>query len=324
LKEPAISPKVTVIGCGVSGLTSAVRLLETGFNVRIIAGDLPPQTTSNAAAAVWYPYRCFPEVKALQWGKQTLDILNQLVGQPESGVFPVTFKEYLPERTPDPWWKCAVSNFRRIHPHVIPSMYKDGYLFEVPLVDTSIYMPWLMGRFKKLGGTVRQKKLNTVEEACTDTDLIINCSGLGARTLVSDPEVFPVRGQGIRVKATNDGSAYLDQHGENSLCYIFPRKNDFILGGTAQENNYQTKPDDSITEKILHKVKRVDPSLRVSEILDTVVGLRPARFEVRLEKELNTWPKPVIHNYGHGGAGFTLSWGCAEEVLKQVKSLVPC
>jgi D-amino-acid oxidase len=68
----------------------------------------------------------------------------------------------------------------------------------------------------------------------------------------------------------------------------------------------------------------VDPSLRVSEILDTVVGLRPARFEVRLEKELNTWPKPVIHNYGHGGAGFTLSWGCAEEVLKQVKSLVPC
>jgi D-amino-acid oxidase len=46
------------------------------------------------------------------------------------------------------------------------------------------------------------------------------------------------------------------------------------------------------------------------------VGLRPVRPAVRLEREGR-----VIHCYGQGGAGVTLSWGCAEEVRELVAQL---
>ncbi|HMC79917.1 MAG TPA: FAD-dependent oxidoreductase, partial [Acidimicrobiia bacterium] len=50
------------------------------------------------------------------------------------------------------------------------------------------------------------------------------------------------------------------------------------------------------------------------------VGLRPFRRDsVRLEREPGA---RVIHNYGHGGSGVTLSWGCAEEVSALVKGAV--
>jgi D-amino-acid oxidase len=241
--------------------------------------------------------------------------------QPDTGVFPVTFTEYLPGPSPDPWWKSAVKNFRRVNPAKIPAVYQDGYLFEVPFVDTSVYMPWLLSRFKQLGGIIIQKELSSIEEAGEGADLIVHCSGVSARYLADDPEVYPVRGQGIRVKAKNDGGCYLDQHSELALCYVFPRTNDMILGGTAQEHNYQADPDEATTEEILRKVKMMDPSLEIERVIGSVVGLRPARFEVRLEVDKNG-RVPVIHNYGHGGAGFTLSWGCSEDVLKLAHSLM--
>ena len=41
--------------------------------------------------------------------------------------------------------------------------------------------------------------------------------------------------------------------------------------------------------------------------------LRPTRPQVRLEAEPPGTGPLVVHNYGHGGAGVTLSWGCARE-----------
>jgi D-amino-acid oxidase len=143
--------KATVIGCGVMGLSSAIRLIEAGFEVRIIAKDLPPATTSDTAGAIWYPYRCLPEDKALDWGRITLRHYYKLMDQPESGVFPVQFTEYLPEKSSDPWWRSAVRTFSRLNAEDIPEIYKDGYLFEVPFIDTSLYMRWLMNHFRKLG-----------------------------------------------------------------------------------------------------------------------------------------------------------------------------
>lgn len=134
--KSAMSQPITVIGCGISGLSTGIRLLEAGHVVRIVAEELPPHTTSDSAGAIWYPYRCFPEEKALTWGSQTLDTLYTLMNLPECGVFPVEFTEYLPERVSDPWWKNAVREFRRLKPAELPHRYKDGFLFEVPFIDT--------------------------------------------------------------------------------------------------------------------------------------------------------------------------------------------
>ena len=53
--------EVVVVGCGVSGLSCGIRLLEAGFDVQIWARDLPLRTTSNIAAAIWYPYKAYPQ-----------------------------------------------------------------------------------------------------------------------------------------------------------------------------------------------------------------------------------------------------------------------
>ena len=61
-----------VLGCGVSGLSSGIRLLEAGHSVELWARELPPHTTSDVAAAVWYPYRAFPQDRVNVWAKRTL------------------------------------------------------------------------------------------------------------------------------------------------------------------------------------------------------------------------------------------------------------
>jgi D-amino-acid oxidase len=77
------SNSVIIIGCGVSGLSCGIRLLEAGFDgVKIVARELPPHTTSNRAAAVWYPYKAYPEDKVLGWSATTFQVFNLCESQP--------------------------------------------------------------------------------------------------------------------------------------------------------------------------------------------------------------------------------------------------
>jgi D-amino-acid oxidase len=92
-----------------------------------------------------------------------------------------------------------------------------------------------------------------------------------------------------------------------------------VLGGTRRVGDWNTEPDEATTERILASCSRLEPRLRDPRILAVRVGLRPGRTEVRLEAE------PVddgvlVHNYGHDGSGYSLSWGCAEEALSLVQS----
>ncbi len=67
--------RVIVVGAGVVGLTSAVRLLEAGHRVDVVARDLPLETTSAVAAAIWYPYRALPRDKVTSLGH---DVVRRL------------------------------------------------------------------------------------------------------------------------------------------------------------------------------------------------------------------------------------------------------
>lgn len=310
--------KATVIGCGISGLCSGIRLLEADFDVQIIAKELPPNTTSDVAAAIWYPYRCYPEEKALHWGKQTLETCYELAKAPDTGVSIVQFTEYLPEPSPDPWWKNAVKQFRRVNPENLPEMYRDGFFFEVPFIDSRLHMPWLMERFKELGGTIRKVAVQDFEEIGSESEIIVNCAGIGAGKVANDKSLYPVKGQTVRVEGKNDGGYYLDQHGKLALCYVLPRSEDIVLGGTAVEHDATVDPEEEITEQIIQKARQLDPSLHIDKIKHVAAGLRPARPEVRMEAE-QKHGRSIIHNYGHGGAGYTLSWGCADEVVELVK-----
>ena len=312
-----------VLGCGVIGLTSGIRLLENGYEVEIVAAKIPPDTTSDVATAYWYPFRVSPPEKVLPWAAFTYNSYMELAEIAGIGIGVFNFVQIFDHKVEDPFWKPAVSNFIRVGKDELPPGYVDGYIASIARIETPVYMDYLVTRFKDAGGkiTTLDKEIESIEEISADHKLIINCSGLGAGKIFNDKEVFPIRGQ--LVKTTNPGlrDCINEEEGPLAVSYIVPHGTYCILGGTADDNNWSLEVDPKTTDEILTKCRVLDPRLEGAEVLGERVGLRPGRTEVRLELEKLPSDSVIIHNYGHGGAGFTLSWGCAEEVIKLVEGL---
>ena len=307
-----------VIGAGVSGLSTAILLHDAGYKVSIWTKDLTPDTTSNIAAAFWYPYLCNPRDKAITWSKNTYQYLEQnVMADKTSGTRYIMFTEYLKKESPDPWWRPAVEVFERPNTEELPNGYVDGYRTKAIVMDTSRYLPWLLAQLEQRGIKIVQREVSNFSEAFDNYDVVVNCTGLGSKELCNDERVFPVRGQVLRVEHNGFNDVVADESEEN-LAYIIPRFNDIIIGGTSQANDWNLQVDPHDTDDILRKAKTISSEFNDVKILEEKVGLRPARDEVRLEAEDKNG-KLLIHNYGHGGAGFTLSWGCALDVVQLVK-----
>lgn len=296
--------RVIVVGAGVVGLSCAVRLLEAGHRVDVVARDLPGETTSAVAAAIWYPYRAWPQERVLGWGSRTFDTFRSLAAQDSvsgCGVRMVAGTEVLTEPSPDPWWSGAVPGLTR---SAVPAGYGDAWSFDTPIIEMPIYLRWLAARVEALGGTLTRLNLSALP---TGGDLVVNASGIGARLLGSDSSVAPVAGQVLLVEQIGLERWWLDGAGPT---YVVPRSRDIVVGGTAVEGEWSRTPSPATAQAILERATRLVPALAGARVLRHKVGLRPARPSVRLEREGR-----VIHCYGHGGSGVTLSWGCADEVV---------
>ena len=301
----------TIVGAGVSGLTSGIRLLENGHQAHIVSDKFSPDTVSDVAAAIWYPFLVKPADRADTWGIVTYDVLESLCeSEPEAGVRMIDGREYLRSVVDLPQWNEDIAAFRILESEEIPDGYVFGWEFRAPAIDMKLYMPWLKNRFEELGGTFERGVVKSLKEV--DGEIIVNCVGLGARELCDDEEVKPARGQIIFIEQ-DPGIGHFDQQPE-TLTYTIPRTNVTVLGGTAQVDDWDLEIREEDNDLILAKVEAVWPDLDRSKIVGGTVGLRPSRTEVRLEEE-DIGGRRVIHNYGHGGAGVTLSWGCADEVV---------
>ena len=306
--------RCTVVGAGVSGLSCAVRLLEAGHEVEVISDRFSPDTVSDVAAAIWYPFLTAPADRADGWGVVTYAELERLAEQEsESGVRMRDGKEYLREAVDPPGWSEDIAAFRILDDSEIPEGYVFGWQFRAPVIEMPLYMPWLRSRVEILGGSFVQSFVEDLNEV--SGEVVVNCVGLGARELCDDEEVRPARGQVIFIDQ-DPGIGHFDQQPE-SLTYTIPRGDVTVLGGTAQVDDWgmDIRPEDN--DLILSKVEALWPQLDRSKIVGGTVGLRPSRSEVRLEVEY-IGERKAVHNYGHGGAGVTLSWGCAEEVVNLV------
>jgi D-amino-acid oxidase len=317
VKERSVSDfsSVTVVGCGVIGLSAGIRLLEAGFPVTIVARDLPPATTSNAAAAIWYIYAVHPLERAQQWALTSLAVYRDLYAVADSGISKVIVRDVAVTVTSELWWQGLIDEVEPVPLDQLPDGYAQGYDITIPLIETPLYMPFLMQRFQTLGGVIEQRELTSLESLYADGRLIVNCSGAWARDLANDPEVYPIQGQLVYVEAPGITRGYMDEHHPTLPTYIIPRHDAVILGGTSYPDRWGLEPDADEGRHIMMRCAEVEPSLRHARMVGQSVGLRPGRKEVRLEFEQVTPRCAVIHNYGHGGAGFTLSWGCADEVV---------
>ncbi len=318
-----MAERVAIIGAGVSGLTCGVVFAERGYRTAIFAKETGLQTTSGVAAAVWFPYDAQPPEKVIPWALETYKTLVDLTRDPRTGVSMIKLRQFSRTKAIQiPDWAIplgASSVATGLWP-VQDRAQRGGYSFEsgfsltVPLMDTTIYLDYLANRFVSAGGSItanmRFEKLGDVDRKF---DLVINCAGIGARTLVQDADLEPHRGQvAIVPKIASLSCAIVCD--DAPLMYAIPRANDCVFGGTNEISD-NLAVDPTTTAQIVAECSRV---LRIDKpnLLAERVGLRPFRKSgVRLERDCLSDGRAVIHNYGHGGAGFTLSWGCAREVL---------
>jgi D-amino-acid oxidase len=327
---------IVVVGAGVVGLTCAVRLAEAGHAVRVVAREGPLDTTSAVAGAVWFPYLVAPRERVEGWAARTYQVLADLAArEPQSGVVMRELLVLGRAALPDPEWRDAVRGSRRAGSGELPAGYADGWVAEVPVVETPRHLPWLAARLARAGGAleVRPAGVASLAEAGaapageavgSSARLVVHCSGLGARALAADATMQPVRGQVVLLENPGLSRVVIDEHDPDGPTYVVPRRDDCVVGGTAEPGAEELRPDPATTSAILARAARLVPALAGARLLGAKVGLRPARPAVRLELERVPAGPAIVHCYGHGGAGFTLAWGCADEVVTLVhRTLAP-
>jgi D-amino-acid oxidase len=315
--------RVVVVGAGVSGLSCASLLLRAGHDVTVVSGDPLHRTTSYLAAAVWFPTAAGPADAVARWGATTYDILATEAAARVPGVVMreslVLYREAPDRSHPMPAWAAAVGEVREADHDELPPGYARGLRFAVPLVEMPEYLPYLHEQVLAAGATQVVRRIRRLDDVIDlGPDVIVNAAGMGAGALVADDTVYPVRGQIVRV--TNPGLtlSVRDENHPGGRAYVHPRSTDCILGGTLEEGSWITEPDHAETSAILERCTDIVPGLADAEVIESVAGLRPGRPEVRVELDEDLLQVPVVHNYGHGGSGITIGWGCAQDVVALV------
>ncbi|MCF6386793.1 FAD-binding oxidoreductase [Mycobacterium sp. MBM] len=311
----ATALRTVVVGSGVSGLTTAISLLEAGHRVRIVAAERAMCTTSAVAAAVWFPTHVAPWERVAGWAAHTFDVLAVQAAEHVPGVLMRESLNLYREAPGEPAWASAVGTVRPARADELPAGYPYGLRYAVPSAEMPRYLPWLQDRVRALGGETDQRRLRSLDDVGDEADVVINCAGLGAGALVDDPSVYPVRGQIVRVSNPGLTMSVRDEGHPGGRAYVHPRTADCILGGTLDEGRWDTTVDPAAGAAILARCAELVPAIRDARVLEQMVGLRPGRPTVRLEEgaRLQSGAR-VVHNYGHGGSGITLCWGCAREV----------
>lgn len=330
--------KVAIIGAGIMGACVGYRLLQERPDIQltIMAKEFSPHTTSDGAAGFWEPYLPgdTPAEKIWRQSKETyeycMDVLKTNPQSPHLGLSLVhgyRLSQYPEEEKNN--WSDIPNDYHPVPKHQLrkrfPDAVKSAVAFTTIFIENKKLVPYYMSRIKIIGGKILQREITSIDEIAGDFDLIVNCTGLGSRVLVNDQNMFPIRGQILRVRAPWVKEFVMWQEKEFQ-SYILPNQNYVVLGGTA---HISENTDATLEHKkwILESTKKIMPSLEQAELLDEWVGFRPARKggsreEVEDYQLKNGKQIKVVHCYGHGGSGLTIFWGCAGDTVKNILSSV--
>ncbi|MFJ5844790.1 FAD-dependent oxidoreductase [Streptomyces sp. NPDC092903] len=304
--------EVIVVGGGVSGLTTAVVLAGRGHRVRVWSRQPAATTTSAVAGALWWPYRIEPQDRVGDWSLASLNRYEELAARPaETGVRLVSGL-HRGERL------AALGAWAGELKDVVESA--EGLRCRLPLIDMPVHLDWLEEQVRAAGGSIERRTVSSFDEAAAEAATVVNCTGLGARELVPDTGMRPVRGQLVMVENPGIEEWFTEADpASDATTYFFPQPGRLVLGGTAGTDDWRTVPDPRVAGEIVARCARVRPEIAGARIIGHRVGLRPARDAgVRIEAEPLPGGGRLVHNYGHGGAGVTVALGCAEAAARLV------
>ncbi|KAF9085338.1 hypothetical protein BGX27_003490 [Mortierella sp. AM989] len=243
--------------------------------------------------------------------------------------------------------KQIKDTFKNINSNIDNQDLESAYTHHTPIINTDKAMGYLMalvtvkganletrkfkGRIKDFGGQLLEDH---------KAHLIVNATGLGARELAHDEDVYPVRGAVMRVDNTRAGQfrhlndAYLvpAQRNKNGhptkTIFIVPRNDDVLYVGSIIQPNIYDKiltPDSPEVQIMWNRAADFMPELLHANMVPMypfAQGLRPftkMNAKVRADEDASF---PLVHNYGHGGSGWTLGVGTARCVVYIVESLL--
>lgn len=310
--------KIAVIGGGVIGRMAALELAKAGYRVTVITDKRPEETTSTVAGGLWKPAYAKPVEKLIPWANETYDWLKTIPQEPAvAGLQWVSAFLHYTEASNDRRWEDKLSDVREIStPTGLPlDIIATHYTEVLPIVDMSIFLPWLREEGRKAGVVEVFQNISSLEEAASLGELVVLATGLATSALIPDAGVYPIQGQIVRV-ANPGGLSYHQYNNSTETLYIIPNVNRVIIGGTHVEHSTDEVFDLALEKEMLERAYRFEPRLKEMPIVSRAIGFRPGRDETLVK--LDTSAK-LIHSYGHGGSGVTVSYGVAREILRLTK-----
>ena len=270
LAMPHPERRAAVIGCGIIGLTTARTLQRRGFDVTIYAASLPPETTSNMSFAGFTPTSGLlsSSRRTPEWDDQFTRAVNiayrqhQLLAGSRFGVSWID--EYAPTNsdpgaagggggsTTQPDWDLGREVLREgEHP------FGTRFARRHPILrfDPSIYLDALMHDVVAFGGRIQVRRFETPRDLATLAEpLIVNCTGLGARSLFGDQELTPVKGQLVVLVPQPEVTW--------SVWTMLPRSDGIVLGHVMQPGVWSLDVDEGERRRVIEYHQRLFGAMR--------------------------------------------------------------
>lgn len=275
--------RAAVVGCGVTGLTSARQLQRRGFDVTIYAMSVPPDTTSNMSLAGFTPTSGLVENarRTPEWTAQfrrAVEIayrqLQLLIG-PQYGVswiynYNLTDE---PETGPSETGDLLPSEMRTgglvFGPGEHPFPAKYAIRRPTIRIEPSIYLDALVRDFLLFGGHIVIRKFDTPRDLMSLTEpIVINCSGLGSRMLFGDEELIPLKGQLTHFVPQPEVNYQTASDARNPAVrggigiHMMPRSDGIALGGTSERGVWTLEPNEEARRDIVDQHIRLFRSMR--------------------------------------------------------------
>lgn len=314
------------------------------------------KSTTGAAAAFWTPFAVgdYKRIWALRSLVRFAEQSNPSKVQSVNGVFwgrlnvyGQSHDELLNECRTSLWWsKLPRTTLDNGH-HGIETLcnpinisevpFTNRFSARVPIIDMSRYLPWLVGYVSQLGVNLIAMNQYATPEFCQDGgdySAICLCAGGWTPQMIEeeDEELFGLTGHLLAGSISHVGHAAGEVNlahmpdGERPVYTVSTLEpNRIWMGGTAFYSTFHASgknvapAEDSENDRILKECEEMLQT-KILPTQETRTGIRPYRKSVRLELvQKEGLEVPLCVNYGHGGAGISLAWGCAEEVLSLIE-----